>query len=94
VPLRVKGVYSLIYSGTKEEFSPTAIPMINLATNRRYRLEIKLMARPIIPTISVKMSDYFLLRNVSKGPEPTAPNAAPIGSKASEENRSKSVTYR
>lgn len=72
----------MIYNGTIAEFNPTQIPIITLDKHKTYRLEIIPNNAPMIPIISVMISDDFRLNLASIGPALNAPMAPPMGSNA------------
>lgn len=89
-PLNTFGENSLIYCGTSDEFSPTASPMIKRATKSVPIYNGSYNPYPTIPMMSVTTKASLRLIFDNKGPEKSAPNAAPMAGKA---EKDRSIDY-
>lgn len=77
----------MIYCGTREELSPTAIPIIKRAIKSVPICNGSYNPYPNIPMISVTTKASLRLIVDNKGPEKIAPNAAPMAGKAEKINQ-------
>jgi len=81
-PLNTLGENSLIYYGTREEFSPTASPIMKRANKSVTICNGNYNPYPTIPMMSVTTKASLRLIFDNKGPDKSAPNAAPMAGKA------------